>query len=72
MTVSDQSYPGDWNLITSPVRGCAGADASCHSAFSDNITTAYSKVCGRIVGESVELLMAFFVLHTTILLSSII
>ena len=50
---SDQSCPGDWNLVTSPVRGCAGADASCRSAFSDDITMAYSKVCGRIVGESV-------------------
>ena len=52
-TASDQSCPGDWNLVTSPVRGCGGAGDSCRSAFSDVITTAYSKVCGRIVGEGV-------------------
>ena len=56
---SDQSCPGQWNLVTSPVRGCAGADISCRSAFSDNISTAYRKVCGRITGEGVYTLDAF-------------
>ena len=49
---SDQSCPGQWNLVTSPVRGCTGADRSCRSAFSDNSTIAYSKVCGKISGHS--------------------
>ena len=49
---SDQSCPGGWRLVTSPVRGCTGADYSCSSAFSDNISTAYIKVCDRITGES--------------------
>ena len=52
-SVPDQlSCPDEWNLVTDPVRGCAGANTSCHSAFSDDIGTAYSKVCGRIIGES--------------------
>ena len=34
-SISDQSCPGQWNLITTPVRGCAGANVSCHSAFSE-------------------------------------
>jgi hypothetical protein len=49
---SDQSCPGQWNLVTSPVRVCTGADYSCSSAFSDDVVTAYSKVCGRIIGEN--------------------
>ena len=56
---SDQSYPGQWNLVASPIRGCAGADESCRSAFSDVINTAYSKVCGRIIGEGAVLPDAF-------------
>ena len=51
---SDRSCPGQWNLVTSPVRGCTGADVSCRSAFSDDIITVYSKVCGRIIGEGVN------------------
>ena len=56
---SDQTCPGQWNLVTSPVRGCAGASSSCRSAFSDNISTTYSKVCGRIIGEGVATPDAF-------------
>ena len=52
MTTSrpDQLCPGQWNLVNTPARGCAGAGSSCRSAFSDVISTAYSKVCGRIIG----------------------
>ena len=50
----DQSCPGDWSVQTSPVRGCAGASSQCSSAFSGDINTAYSKVCGRIIGEGVS------------------
>ena len=57
---SDQICPGQWNLVTSPDRGCAGADSSCRSAFSDNILIAYSKVCGRIIGEGIRTPDAFF------------
>lgn len=49
--ISGQSCPDQWNLIISPVRSCTGADVSCRSAFSNGINTAYSKVCGRIIGE---------------------
>ena len=45
--------PDDWNIVTDPVSGCGGMSASCSSAFSDSIDTAYSKVCGRIIGEGV-------------------
>ena len=48
---SGQSCPGDWNLVTSPMRGCAGTHSSCHSAFSDNVNTRYNRVCGRVIGE---------------------
>ena len=50
----DQSCPGDWSVQTSPVRGCAGVSSQCSSAFSGDINTAYSKVCGRIIGEGVS------------------
>ena len=49
---SDQSCPGQWNLVTSPVRGCAGVHSMCLSAFSDEISQPYCKVRGRIIGES--------------------
>ena len=57
---SDQTCPGQWSLVTSPVRGCAGANSSCRSAFSDNISTTYGKVCGRIIGEGVQTPDAFW------------
>ena len=58
-SASDQLCPSQWNLVTSPVRGCAGADRSYRSAFSDNANTAYSKVCGRIIGEAIATVDAF-------------
>ena len=56
---SDQTCPAQWNLVTSPVRGCAGASSSCRSAFSDEISTTCGKVCGRIIGEGVTSTDAF-------------
>ena len=56
----DQRCPGNWNAIASPVRGCAGSSRTCRSAFSDDITIAYSKVCGRIIGEGIDSPDAFF------------
>ena len=47
----DQSCPGQWNLITSPVRACAGAGAFCLSAFSESINTPYSRVIGGATGS---------------------
>ena len=56
-----QSCPGDWNEgTTMSVRGCAGADASCQSAFSGEINTAYNKVCGRVIGIGSETPDAFY------------
>ena len=57
---SDQSCPGDWNLVTSPDRGCVGADSSCRSVFSDDNHVAFNKVCGRIIGEGMSTPDAFF------------
>ena len=56
-----QSCPGDWNNQTAmSVRGCAGADVSCQSAFSDKINIAYNKVCGRVIGIGSGSLDAFY------------
>ena len=63
---SDQSCPGQWSLVTSPVRGCGGAGSSCRSAFSDDTFMAYSKVCGRIIGEGTRTPDAFHRSQTTI------
>ena len=56
---SDQSCPGQWNLMITPVRSCAGVAELCHSAFNDGSNTAYSKVCGRIIGEARDTTDAF-------------
>ena len=56
----DQSYPDVWSVQTNPVRGCAGASSQCSSAFSSDINTAYSKVCGRIIGEGIASPDGFF------------
>ena len=51
----DQSCPGDWNVRTEmTVRGCAGAGISCQSAYSDEISSEYSKVCGRVIAIGVD------------------
>ena len=59
-SASDQSCPGQWNLVTSPVRGCAGTHSSCRFVLTDSINTTYSKVCGRIIGEGVRTTDAFY------------
>ena len=56
----NQVCPDQWRLVTSPVRSCAGAGSTCRSAFSDVVNTAYSKVCGRIIGEGVGSPDGFF------------
>ena len=57
----DQSCPGNWSKGTvKSVRGCAGADISCQSALSDEVNTAYDKVCGRVIGISSNTPDAFY------------
>ena len=56
---SDQSCPGQWNLVARPVRGCAGVHFSCRSAFSDNIKITYTKACGSIIGVGIRTLDGF-------------
>ena len=56
-----QSCPGNWNIQTvMSVRGCGGSAVSCQSAFSDEINTAYNKVCGRVIGISSSTPDAFY------------
>ena len=54
-----QSCPGDWNLVTSPIRGCTGVQEACRSVFSNDINAAYSKVCGKIIGDNIHTTDAF-------------
>ena len=43
--------PGDWNLITSPVRACGrnSPSASCSSASFSTSGVQFSSVCGRVI-----------------------
>ena len=50
MTDPSQQCPPNWNLITSPVRACAGADSTCVSAIFPSNGISYSHVCGKIHG----------------------
>ena len=50
MSNLNHTCPHEWNLVSNPVRSCAGASNSCCSAFSNEINFSYSKVCGRIIG----------------------
>ena len=57
----NQSCPGDWNSRThQSVRGCGGSSRSCQSAFSDEISISYNKVCGRLIGIGVDSPDAFY------------
>ena len=56
----DQSCPGDWRVrANSSDTGCVGAEASCQSAYSEEISFEYSKVCGRVIGSGSETPDAF-------------
>ena len=50
---SDQetsTCPSGWNTVSNSVRACRGVSSACASAFTDDITQPYSKVCGRVIG----------------------
>ena len=51
MSDPSQQCPSSWNLITTPVRGCASSitsRASCDSAIFPSNGQTYSHVCGRV------------------------
>ena len=47
---TNQLCPGDWTTQSADT-GCSGASSSCQSAFSGDISPAYNKVCGRVIGR---------------------
>ncbi len=62
MTDPDHSCPPNWNLTTSPVRGCGRTTltgASCDSAIFP-VDRVYSKVCGQINAYQKDISGAFF------------
>ena len=51
MSDPNHSCPSNWNLVTTPVRGCgrvSSTGASCDSAIFQVTNHTYSKVCGQI------------------------
>ena len=52
LDISDpnQQCPFNWQLITTPVRGCGrlNSDSNCNSAVFPSHGSSYSRVCGRI------------------------
>ena len=53
MSDPSQQCPSNWNLITTPVRGCRSSIAtgpSCDSAMFPSGGQQYSRVCGRVNG----------------------
>ena len=57
----ESNCPGNWNVVTiASVRGCSGVSSSCASAFSDAVTSSYTKVCGRVIARGTRTPDAFF------------
>ena len=50
MSDISQQCPSNWNLVTTPVRGCSrlSAGGSCDSANFPSNGRSYSRVCGRL------------------------
>ena len=52
MSDPNQQCPSNWNLTTSPVRGCGRSSAglhTCDSSFYPVLGRTYSSVCGRVL-----------------------
>ena len=52
MSDPNQQCPSNWNLTTSPVRGCGRSSAgstTCDSSFYPVHSRTYSSVCGRVL-----------------------
>ena len=49
MSDPSQQCPSNWNLVTTPVRGCGKSTTSgCNSVTFSSTGQSYSRVCGRI------------------------
>ena len=57
--------PGDWNLITSPVRSCgrSSPSGSCASAVFPTNSIEFSSVCGRVITIQFGSPSAFYQYH---------
>ena len=57
--------PGDWNLITSPVRSCgrSSPSASCASAVFPTNSIEFRSVCGRVITIQFGTPNAFYPYH---------
>ena len=49
MSDPSQQCPSNWNLITTPVRGCGRTSRGCYSATFPSHGQSYSQVCGRVI-----------------------
>ena len=61
--------PGDWNLITSPIRACERynpSGGSCASAFFSTYGVEFSSVCGRVIAIQVGSTESFINWHSGI------
>ena len=60
------SCPGDWNLITSPIRSCGRISprASCASAVFSTNNIEFSSVCGRVIAIQYGSPDAFYPYHS--------
>ena len=62
---SNTSCPGNWGLITSPIRACSrnNPSGSCSSAFFPTNGVEFSSVCGRVIAIQYGGSGAFFRYH---------
>ena len=50
MSDPSQQCPSNWNLVTTPVRGCGqSASSGCDSAIFTSTGQSYSHVCGKVI-----------------------
>ena len=63
MSDPNQQCPSNWNLTTSPVRGCGRSSAgshTCDSVFYPVHGRTYSSVCGRVLAYQKGLALGFY------------
>ena len=63
MSDPNQQCPSNWNLTTSPVRGCGRSSAgwyTCDSSFYPVLGRTYSSVCGRVLAYQRGWPLGFF------------
>ena len=63
MSDPNQQCPSNWNITTSPVRGCGRSSAesnTCDSSFYPVLGRTYSSVCGRVLAYRRGLSLGFY------------